>query len=185
MNLAQSNVLQCLQQPLDNGFISVETNGNCLLRENMNKNFSLLATLNPNKGAFAGKRNELGLELLSRFQKIHFPDITKNEMKKIAIGIAKNKEYIKEEDKKKNKEYKESLIEKIVDLHFDIERDPELQDDIQCLTIREIETVIECLKNENEEYDVWRKISTRKKKKKKKKIIKRLWNKKKIIRKNR
>lgn len=154
MNLAQSNVLQCLQQPLDNGFISVETNGNCLLRENMHKNFALIATLNPNKGAFAGKRNELGLELLSRFQKIHFPDISKNEMKKIVFGIAKNKEYIKEEDKKKNKDYKKSLIEKIVDLHFDIERDPELQDDIQCLTIREIETVIECLKNENEEYDV-------------------------------
>ena len=39
-----------------------------------NKDFALVATQNPNKGNFAGKRQELGLEFLSIFQKIYFPD---------------------------------------------------------------------------------------------------------------
>ena len=32
INLAPANVLQCIQQSLDNGFLSVETNGRCLLK---------------------------------------------------------------------------------------------------------------------------------------------------------
>lgn len=72
INLAPPNVLQCIQQSLDNGFISIETNGHCLLRIEKNPKFSLVATQNPNKGSFAGKRQELGPEFLSRFQKIFF-----------------------------------------------------------------------------------------------------------------
>ena len=89
INLASSNILQCIQQSLDNGFISIETNGHCLLRIDKDPNFSLAATQNPNKGAFSGKRQELGPEFLSRFQKIFFPDILREEMQHIAKGIAK------------------------------------------------------------------------------------------------
>ena len=64
INLAPANVLQCVQQSLDNGFLSVETNGRCLLKYEKNSNFALVATQNPNKGAFAGKRQELGPEFL-------------------------------------------------------------------------------------------------------------------------
>ena len=101
INLAPPNVLQCIQQSLDNGFISLETNGKCLLKKRKHKNFAIIATQNPNKGAFAGKRQELGPEFLSRFQKIYFPDILKEEMMEIALGIAKNIKYLnsKEEDK--------------------------------------------------------------------------------------
>ena len=42
-----------------------------------NPNFALIATQNPNKGTFEGKRQELGTEFLSRFQRIYYPDITK------------------------------------------------------------------------------------------------------------
>ena len=55
INLASKNVLQCIQQSLDNGYISVETNGKGLIRHNMNENFCLIATQNPNKGGFFGK----------------------------------------------------------------------------------------------------------------------------------
>ena len=152
MNLPPLNVLQCIQQSLDNGFISIETNGNCLLKKKKHKNFALIATLNPNKGAFAGKRQELGPEFLSRFQKIHFPDISKSEMEKIAIGIAKNLGYLNQKDK--NKEKKEDLLKNIVNIHFEWTKETENLDDIQCFTIREIESVIECLKNKENTYDV-------------------------------
>ena len=65
------------RQSLDNNFLSVETNGRCLLKYKKNPNFALIATQNPNKGTFEGKRQELGTEFLSRFQRIYYPDITK------------------------------------------------------------------------------------------------------------
>ena len=37
------------------------------LKYEKNKNFALVTTQNPNKGAFAWKRQELGPEFLSRF----------------------------------------------------------------------------------------------------------------------
>jgi len=43
----------------------------------------------------------LGTEFLSRFQKIYFPDILKEEMQEIAIGIDKNIGYLKPGDKDK------------------------------------------------------------------------------------
>ena len=152
INLAPANVLQCIQQSLDNGFLSVETNGRCLLKFEKNPNFALVATQNPNKGAFAGKRQELGPEFLSRFQKIYFPDILIEEMEKIALGIAKNVEYLIPGEK--DEKYKELLIKDIVNLHFDWAKETDSQADIQCFTIREIESVIECLKNREDPYNV-------------------------------
>ena len=151
INLAQPNVLQCIQQSLDNGFISVEINGNCLLKKKKDINFALVATQNPNKGSFAGKRQELGPEFLSRFQKINFPDISKEEMEKIALGIAKNVKYLRSDDE--DKKNKKKLIKNIVNLHYEWAKETDSQDNIQCFTIREIESVIECLKNKEDLYD--------------------------------
>ena len=146
INLAQINVLQCFQQSLDNGEISVETNGNCLLKYKKNPNFAIMATQNPNKGAYIGKRQELGPEFLSRFQKIYFPEIQKEEMREIAKGIAENLGYLgKERDK--NYKYKIGLLTDIVDLHYEWAKKNESETDVQCFTIREIESVIECLSN--------------------------------------
>jgi len=152
INLAPANVLQCIQQSLDNGFLSVETNGRCLLKYKKNENFALVATQNPNKGAFAGKRQELGPEFLSRFQKIYFPDILKEEMQEIALGIAKNVEYLKPGDE--DEKYKKQLLKDIVNLHFDWAKETDSQADIQCFTIREIESVIECLSKKEDPYNV-------------------------------
>ena len=73
INLGTANVLQCEQQSLENGFLSVETNARYFLKYEKNKDFSSVVTQNPNKDAFAGKRQELGPKFLSRFYKI-FPD---------------------------------------------------------------------------------------------------------------
>ena len=158
INLAPPNVLQCIQQSLDNGFISVETNGNCLLRFDKHPDFALVATQNPNKGAYAGKRLELGPEFLSRFQKIYFPDITLEEMKEIALGIAKNIGYIKNKSKEHNNsekyENRMKLLDEIVKLHFEWASETDSQNDIQCFTIREIESVIECLSKNEDPYNV-------------------------------
>ena len=56
INLAPVNVLQSIQQSLDNGYMSIETHGRILLKKEKHQNFSLVATQNPNKGAFVGKR---------------------------------------------------------------------------------------------------------------------------------
>ena len=90
INLATQNVLQNIQQSLDNELLSVETNRNSLLEVRKHKNFVFVATQNPNKGAFSGKRHELSTEFISRFKTIYFPEIDKNEMEEIGIGIAKN-----------------------------------------------------------------------------------------------
>jgi len=151
INLARANVLQCIQQPLDNGFLSVETNGRCLLRYNKNPNFAMIATQNPNKGSFAGKRQELGAEFLSRFQRIYCPEIEEEEMLEIALGIARNKNYLSSGEKRN--ENRKQIIKDIVNLHFYWAKETESQSDIQCFTIREIESVIECLSNNEDIYN--------------------------------
>ena len=154
INLAPSNVLQCIQQSLDNELLSVETNGNILLQVPKNKNFALVATQNPNKGAFAGKRHELSSEFISRFKTIYFPDIEKSEMENIGIGIAKNIGYIKNENKDIDKK---NLIKNIVDIHYkwvEWDKKNNSQNEVLCFTIREIESVIECINNNEDIYDV-------------------------------
>ena len=132
--------MQCIQQSLDNGFLSVETNGRCLLKFEKDPNFALVATQNPNKGAFAGKRQELGPEFLSRFQKIYFPDILIEEMQQIALGIAKNVEYLIPGEK--DEDYKKLLLKDIVNLHFDWAKETDSPTEIQCFTIREIAATV-------------------------------------------
>ena len=76
--------------------------------------FCLLATQNPNKNAYVGKRQELSPEFLSRFQKIYFPDITLDEMVDITFGIAENVGYLKMEDGKINNIRKRILTEIVI-----------------------------------------------------------------------
>ena len=73
-------------------------------------------------------------------------------MKEIALGIAKNVEYLKPGDK--DEEYKKQLLNDIVNLHYDWAKETDSQADIQCFTIREIESVIECLSNKEDPYNV-------------------------------
>ena len=109
----------------------------------MHKNFGIIATQNPNKGAFANKRQDLGLGFLSRFQKINFPNFTKEELIDITKGLAKQNNY------NGNKEF---LID-IVSFHMDWQEETNSVDDVQCFTIREIEGVIRALAENKNKYD--------------------------------
>jgi midasin (ATPase involved in ribosome maturation) len=80
INLAQPSVLQCIQQALDNKIFSSDITGKGLVTIKMNDNFALVATQNPNKGAFAGMRKDLPEGILSRFQRIVFPGFTEEEL---------------------------------------------------------------------------------------------------------
>ena len=152
INLAPTKVLQCIQQALDNRYISVEANGKGLIRHDMHENFCLIATQNPNKGGFVGKRQELEKEFLSRFQKIYFNEIEIDEMKEIAIGIAKNIGYIKQNENQNENKYE--LINDIVELHYKWSKENQSENDVQCFTIREIETVIEALNEDCNKFDI-------------------------------
>ena len=143
INLAPREVLECIQQALDNKILSVESSGKVLKKYPMNPNFGIIATQNPNKGAFEKKRQELGLGFLSRFQKINFPNLTKEELIEIAKGLGKQNNYQGNED----------LLKDIVSFHMDWQEETNLENDVQCFTIREIEGVIRALTQEKNIYD--------------------------------
>ena len=144
INLAPRDVLECMQQALDNKILSVESSGKILKKYKMNENFAIIATQNPNKGAFEKKRQELGLGFLSRFQKINFPNLTKDELIEIAKGLAKQNKYQGNED----------LLRDIVSFHIDWQEETNSIDDVQCFTIREIEGVIRALTEKKNIYDI-------------------------------
>ena len=144
INLAQPSVLQCIQQSLDNKIFSSDITGKGLVTIEMNNNFALVATQNPNKGAFAGMRKDLPEGFLSRFQRIVFPGFTEEELINIAMGLAEKEKY---EDKNKNQ-----IIKDIVKLHLKWQEIN--KDDIHVFTIREIENVINALKEKKELYDI-------------------------------
>ena len=143
INLAPREVLECIQQALDSKILSVECSGKILKKYNMHPNFGIIATQNPNKGAFANKRQELGVGFLSRFQKINFPNFTKEELVDIAKGLAKQNKYTGDEN----------ILTDIVSFHMDWQEETNLVDDVQCFTIREIEGIIRALAQKKNVYD--------------------------------
>ena len=72
INLASKSVLGALQEAIGSGTLSVHISGKGLCNITKHENFCLIATQNPNKGAFKGKRNDLGIDFLSRFCKVNF-----------------------------------------------------------------------------------------------------------------
>ncbi len=146
----------------------------------MNEHFSLIATQNPNTGAFANKRQDLGIEFLSRFQKIYFPEFESEELKDIAIGLAECNNYIKiiddktknVEQVKKENEKKIKIIKDIVDFHINWKTNNSSVEDVQCFTIREIEAAIKAIVDGKSIYNTLLTIyGARYKKEKKKKLI--------------
>ena len=142
INLAPREALECIQQALDTKILSVELPGKVLEKFRMHPNFGIIATQNPNNGAFANKRQELGIEFLSRFKIIHFPNFTRDELMEIAWGLAKLNNYNRKD-----------VITDIVSFHMDWQEEENLVDDIQCFTIREIESVIRAIAQEKNIYD--------------------------------
>ena len=143
INLASREVLECIQQALDSRILSVELPGKILKKYIMHKNFGIIATQNPNKGAFKNKRQELGIEFLSRFQKIYFPNFTKEELIDIAKGLAKQN----------NCKCPEDLLIDIITFHMDWQEENHLEEDVLCFTIREIEGIIRAISLKKNLYD--------------------------------
>ena len=144
INLARKEVLECIQQALDNKVLSTELTGKGLKTYKMHPNFGIIATQNPNKGAFKNKREELGLGFLSRFQRINFPNLTKDELIEIARGLAKQNNY----------KGKDEILLDIISFHMDWQEKMNSFDDVQCFTIREIEGIIRALTQNKNMYDI-------------------------------
>lgn len=128
INLASPSVLQCIEEALDSGVISIEFPGFPLTNIKKHPDFALIATQNPNKGLYANKRQNLGKKFMSKFQVITFPEFTEKELKDIASGLAKNFNFKGDE----------KVLEDLVKFHKNWSNSEEIKDDIQCFTIREI-----------------------------------------------
>ena len=96
--MASKEVLQCIEESLDSKILSIEISGKPLQEIKAHPDFTLIATQNPNKGLFSGKRQDLGLKFLSRFQVIEFPELF-DELNEIAEGLGKRFGYLSDEEK--------------------------------------------------------------------------------------
>jgi len=144
INLASEQVLQSIEASLDSKVISIEIPGMPLKEIEINENFCLVATQNPNKGLFANKRQNLSQKFLNKFQPIYFPTFSRNEFLQIAQGLANNFGYKGDQN----------LIEDLIDFHYEWSQNPEIANDVQCLTIREIAATIYAFsKEKNNPYD--------------------------------
>ena len=140
INLASKEVLDCIGQALDNRVLSTELTGKQLKKYDMDQKFALIATQNPLKGSFINKRQNLGYAFFSRFQKVNCDKFTENELFEIAKGLAKKEKINVGED----------ILKNIIKFHIEWEKESSKDiDDIFCFTIREIETVLNALKDKN------------------------------------
>ena len=146
INLASKEVLDCIGQALDSKVLSTELTGKELKSCNMHKNFALIATQNHLKGSFINKRQNLGYAFFSRFQKVNCEKFNENELFRIAKGLAE----------KENINIEENILKNIIKFHMEWEKEiSKDSEDIYCFTIREIETVLNALKNkENSPYSI-------------------------------
>ena len=143
INLAFENVLQSIEASIDSKVISVEIPGMPLKEIAINENFCLVATQKPNKGLFANKRQNLSQKFLNKFVPIYFPNFSTEEFLQIAQDLSKNFGYQGEK----------KLIEDLIDFHYEWSQKPELKDDVQCLTIREITSTIDAFYKGENPYD--------------------------------
>ena len=147
INLASKDVLQSIEEALDSRILSIEIPGKPLKEIHAHPDFTLIATQNPNKGLFSGKRKDLGLKFLSRFQIIEFPEIYE-ELDEIAEGLGIRFGYLKEvcnskEEEEINNERKK-IIKDFVNFHKEWKMKIN-EDDVQTFTIREIAAVMKAL----------------------------------------
>ena len=135
INLASNQVLQSFEECLDSHKISCEIPGMPWQEIKMGKGFNLIATQNPNKGLFANKRQDLGKKFLSRFHVINFDSFQKEELYQIAKGLGNEKQI------------SEDVLRELVNFHDEWSNLEDIQNDILCFTIREIEATINAISN--------------------------------------
>ena len=146
INLSSKTVLQCIGEAIDNDYLSIDIPGRPLNKIKKKEGFSIIATQNPNSGFYEKKRQELGKDFLSRFQIIYFPSLTQSELEKIALGLG---EKFKLKDNNLISKH-ELFIKDLVNFHIEWSNRNDIQNDIQCFTIREIAATIKALSPDEE-----------------------------------
>ena len=103
VNLAPNPVLQCMLSALDSDKVTQSVPGVGLKTFYRHKNFRIVATQNPKKGAFIFTRDRLSNKFLETFQAIEFPVFSSEELNEIAKRQAKKLNYLKEDEKTRRK----------------------------------------------------------------------------------
>ena len=143
VNLGQKSVLQCMESALDTGEIIQDIPGCGTIKKVMNKDFILVATQNPKIEGFSNQREELSQKFLSRFTVVEFPSFDIEELRNIAIEIAK-----------KNNYKKLDIVKKISDLHYQwVYQEKDSNSSPQCFTVRDINSTIKAISEGQEPGD--------------------------------
>ena len=148
INLAPISVLQCIEEAIDTGVLSIEITGLPLKEYKMKPNFCLIATQNKRTKFYKDKRESAGIKFLSKFQIVNFEDLGREELISIAQGIRNNLS----EENKGGIIINNEDIEKLVDFH--IEWNKSKENDFICFTIRQINSCIEAYMKGENMYDI-------------------------------
>jgi len=147
INLAPVSVLQCIEEALDTGVLSIEITGLPLKEFTMKPNFCLIATQNKRTKFYKDKREFAGIKFLSKFQIVNFEEFTKDELLKISKGIRDN---IFE---KKDRFMEDSYIEKLINFHLEWSKTK--SNDFICFTLRQISSCIEAFSKIEKEEEIY------------------------------
>ena len=148
INLAPISVLQCIEEAIDTGVLSIEITGLPLQKFEMKPNFCLIATQNKQTKYYKNKRESPGIKFLSKFQIVEFEELGREELIIIAKGIRDNLSKDKENEKDKKNKISDEDISKLVDFHIEWNKSEE--NNFICFTIRQIYSCIESyFKGEN------------------------------------
>jgi len=141
-------VLCSLQEAIGSGILSITISGKGYIHKVKHEKFCLVATQNPNKGAFKGKRQDLDIDFLSRYNKVNF-EIDSIELHEISQGLAKEFGFIEENMDENKVKTRKKIIEDLVNFHIEWINNYLSDDDVQCFTIREISSTIKAIPNKN------------------------------------
>ena len=148
INLAPISVLQCIEEAIDTGILSIEISGLPLQRFEMKPNFCLIATQNKRTKFYKDKRESAGIKFLSKFQIVNFEELSREELIKIAKGLRNNLS----EEKKEGIIISDEDISKLIDFH--IEWNKSKENDFICFTIRQINSCIEAYSKGEDMYNI-------------------------------
>ena len=148
INLAPISVLQCIEEAIDTGVLSIEITGLPLQKFEMKPNFCLIATQNKRTKFYKDKRESAGIKFLSKFQIVNFEELGRDELITIAKGIRDNLS----EEKKDGRIINDEDISKLIDFH--IEWNKHEENDFICFTIRQIYSCIEAYFNGENIYNI-------------------------------
>ena len=142
VNLAPSPVLQCILSALDSDKVTQSVPGVGLKTFYRHKNFRIVATQNPKKGAFALTRDRLSNKFLETFQVLEFQPFSEKELKGIALEAAIKLKYIKKGEEN-TKKYE--IINQVGTFHNEWVKSSLSKESPQCYTVRDLNVSIKAI----------------------------------------